>query len=621
MTDSQNNNDGDQEDIPAMQRLLDNPFLLLFLGVAIPGLLYVVWGVMEVAMIPNTPMDGGTQQVAVSGSTSVDKANLKDHETTAGGQYTPELNVIDGEAPGAHPGIPSLTQADFDTANKIYFERCAGCHGVLRKGATGKPLTTDITRELGMDYLVSFITYGSPGGMPNWGAEGGLSEAEINLMATYLLNDPTQPPEFGMAEIKDTWKLVVPVSDRPTKQMNNLDLDNLFSVTLRDAGEVALIDGHSKEIVQIIKSGYAVHISRISASGRNLFIIGRDAKVNVIDLWMDPPQTVAEIKIGMEARSVETSKYKGYEDRYAIAGAYWPPQYVIMDGETLEPLKVVSTRGMTYDTQEYHPEPRVAAIVGSHYRPEFIVNVKETGKILMVDYTDIKNLKTTTINAERFLHDGGLDSTGRYFLVAANARNTIAVVDTKEGNLTALIKTPGATPHPGRGANFVHPEHGPVWATSHLGDETITLIGTDPVGHPKKAWKVVGTLEGQGGGSLFVKTHPNSRNLYVDTPLNPEAEVASSMAVFDLDNLDAGYEVLPIGEWSGITEGVRRNVQGEYNAAGDEIWISVWNAQEEESAIVVLDDKTRKVKHIIKDKRLVTPTGKFNVLNTRKDIY
>ena len=626
MTESPNGNEGagGGERIPAMQRLLDNPFLLLFLGVAIPAVLYVIWGVMEVAMIPMTSLDGDATQIEVSqGATdaAVDAADLKEHETDASGQYTPELTVIPGEAPGAKPGVPTLTQAQFDKANKIYFERCAGCHGVLRKGATGKPLTTDITRELGKDYLDSFITYGSPGGMPNWGAEGGLSESEISLMSNYLLNDPAQPPEFGMAEIRDTWKVVVPVSKRPTKQMNKLDLDNLFSVTLRDAGQVALIDGHSKEIVQIIESGYAVHISRISASGRYLFIIGRDAKVNAIDLWMDPPQTVAEIKVGMEARSVETSKYKGYEDKYAVAGAYWPPQYVIMDGETLEPLKVVSTRGMTYDTQEYHPEPRVAAIVASHYRPEFVINVKETGKILMVDYTDIKNLKTTTINAERFLHDGGFDSTGRYFLVAANARNTIAVVDTKEGTLEALIKTPGATPHPGRGANFVHPEHGPVWATSHLGDETITLIGTDPVGHPKNAWKVVGTLEGQGGGSLFIKTHPTSRNLYVDTPLNPEAEVASSIAVFDLDNLGAGYEVLPIGEWSGITEGVRRIVQGEYNAAGDEIWFSVWNASEEESAIVVLDDKTRKVKNVIKDPRLVTPTGKFNVLNTRKDIY
>jgi nitrite reductase (NO-forming)/hydroxylamine reductase len=402
--------------------------------------------------------------------------------------------------------------------------------------------------------------------------------------------------------------------------MNKLDLDNLFSVTLRDSGEIALIDGKSKKIVEVIKTGYAVHISRISASGRYLFAIGRDAKINLIDLWMEHPTTVAEIKIGIEARSVETSKMKGWEDKYAIAGAYWPPQYVIMDGNTLEPLKIVSTRGMTVDTQEYHPEPRVAAIVASHFNPEFVVNVKETGQILMVDYSDIKNLNVITIEAERFLHDGGFDSTGRYFLVAANARNTVAVVDTKERKLVALIKT-GTTPHPGRGANFVHPKYGPVWATSHLGDETISIIGTDPEKHPDNAWKVVQTLEGQGGGSLFIKTHPKSKNLYVDTPLNPEAEIASSVAVFDLNDLDKEYEVLPIGEWSGITEGVRRVVQGEYNKAGDEVWFSVWNAKDQESAIVVVDDKTRKLKAVIRDPRLITPTGKFNVYNTRADVY
>jgi hypothetical protein len=38
--------------VPTMQRILDNPFLLLFLGVTIPAVLYLIWGVMEVASIP-----------------------------------------------------------------------------------------------------------------------------------------------------------------------------------------------------------------------------------------------------------------------------------------------------------------------------------------------------------------------------------------------------------------------------------------------------------------------------------------------------------------------------------------------------------------------------------------
>jgi nitrite reductase (NO-forming)/hydroxylamine reductase len=469
---------------------------------------------------------------------------------------------------------------------------------------------------------LSFFLWGTPPDeeLIRVAQKGDLNKDDVELMAKYLLNDPPQPPEFGLKEIKASWKVAVPVAERPKKQMNKLDLDNLFSVTLRDSGEVALIDGNSKEIVTILKTGYAVHISRVSGSGRYLYVIGRDAKINLIDLWMETPATVAEIKIGMEARSVETSKMKGWEDKYAIAGAYWPPQFVLMTGDTLEPVKVVSTRGMTVDTQEYHPEPRVAAIVASHFHPEFVVNVKETGKVLMVNYQDIKNLKVTSIDAERFLHDGGFDSTGRYFLVAANARDTVAVIDTKDNKLVALIKT-GVKPHPGRGANFVHPKYGPVWATSHLGDETIALIGTDPVKHKKNAWKVVQKLEGQGGGSLFIKTHPKSQNLWVDTPLNPEAELASSVAVFDLKNLDKPYEVINVGEMSGLTEGVRRVVQGEYNKEGTEIWFSVWNSKDQKSAIVVIDDKTRKLKKVIRDDRLITPTGKFNVFNTRNDVY
>lgn len=554
-------------------------------------------------------------------------ADLEKHKTTPSGEYQPSLDVLGEKAlepPGDKPGIPTLTKAQWEEANKIYFERCAGCHGVLRKGATGKPLTTDITRKNGFEYLRDFITYGSPGGMPNWGTSNELSKEQIDIMAKYLLNDPVSPPEFGMEQIKASWKVHVPVDKRPKEKQNKLDIDNLFSVTLRDAGEIALIDGKSKEIAVVIKSGYAVHISRISASGRYLFVIGRDAKVDLIDLYMDPPTTVAEIKIGSEARSIETSKAKGYEDTYAIAGAYWPPQYVIMEGDTLEPKKVVSTRGMTYDKQEYHPEPRVASILGSHYKPEFIVNVKETGKILLVNYSDIKNLTVTSIDAELFLHDGGLDSSKRYFLVAANARNRVAVIDTKDGKLVGVFDTKGTTPHPGRGANITHPKYGPVWVTSHLGDETVSLIGTDPEGHKDYAWKIVQTLKGQGGGSLFVKSHPKSGNLYVDTPLNTEAEISSSVAVFkvaDLVNEKPKYTVLPIGEWSGISEGQRRVVQGEFNREGDEIWFSVWNGKDQESAIVVVDDKTLTKKAVIKDKRLITPTGKFNVFNTRNDVY
>jgi len=520
----------------------------------------------------------------------------------------------------ALPNAPQITEAEFAKGSQIFFERCAGCHGVLRKGATGKPLTPNLTIDKGTEYLKAFIGYGSPGGMPNFGSSGELTEAEVDLMARYIQQTPVAPPEMGLKDIEATWKLIVPVKDRPTKQENKLNLGNLFSVTLRDAGKVAIIDGDTKEIVTTLNTGYAVHISRISASGRYLYVTGRDAKLSLIDLWMKVPTVVAEVKTGVEARSIETSKFKGWEDKYAISGTYWPPQYVIHEGDTLKPLKVVSTSGIASETNEFVREARVAAIVASHYKPEFMVNVKETGKVLIVDYSDLNNLKTTTIDTPRFLHDGGFESTKRYFMDAANASNKIAVIDIKENKLAATIEV-GKTPHPGRGANFIDPKYGPVWATSHLGSEDISIIGTDPVKHKENAWKVVRTLKGQGGGSLFIKTNPKSKNLWVDSPLNSDAKISQSIAVFNINALDKGFEVLPIAEWANLGEGAKRVVQPEYNKAGDEVWFSVWSASNLKSAIVVVDDKTRKLKKVITDPRLITPTGHFNVNNTMHDIY
>ena len=55
MTEEQKSEDQElpeDEQIPFMQRVLDNPFLLLFLGVAVPTVFYIIWGIMEITQIP-----------------------------------------------------------------------------------------------------------------------------------------------------------------------------------------------------------------------------------------------------------------------------------------------------------------------------------------------------------------------------------------------------------------------------------------------------------------------------------------------------------------------------------------------------------------------------------------
>ena len=529
-----------------------------------------------------------------------------------------------------------LSPEEMKKAKQIYFDRCAGCHGMLRKGALGpwirpepfkdKSGRTYGTKALGTEVLKKIINDGTPGGMPGWGKSGELTPEEVELMAKFIQLPPPQPPEKSMKDLRDSWKVLVPVDKRPKKPQTDRNWKNYFAVILRDVGKIAIIDGDKKDVVSVVPSGFATHIVRHSKDGRYVYVIGRDGKASMIDLWMKEPKNVAEIRVCNDARSIDTSKYEGYEGKYAVVGCYWPPSIVTLDGQTLEPLKQVATASYTIDDGVFTREARVASIVANHFKPEWVVNIKETGQVWMYDYTDVKNPTIKMIEAERFLHDGGWDSSKRYFLVAANARDTICVVDAKDGKLVAKVPSQGTKPHPGRGANVNSKKYGPVWVTGHIGSNDIVAIGTDPEKHPDNAWKVVKKIKlpGEGGGNLFVKTHPKCKYIFADRPVNPNRELQTKICVIDKDKLEVVNEIkIPEKYLKSKNPKVKMRgpVHFEFNDKGDEVWTSIWGNKETPSAILVYDANTLKLKKAIEDPRIITPTGKFNTYNTMKDIY
>lgn len=569
---------------------------------------------------PTGPCAKGIMPASLAQALSVDEIKAAvDYMTGLPGSAA----GIAAQAPPAEAVVPAgdgpaLTATEFEWAKQTFFQRCAGCHGTLRKGATGPALTPDKTQPKGTLGLAAIIFNGTTRGMPDWGKQGIMTQAETETMAKFLQNEPPAPPELSLLEMKDSWRLITPVSDRPTSKQTTRNIDNYFIVTLRDAGKVAIIDGDNFEIVNEVDSGYAVHITRMSASGRYAYVIGRDGRLALIDLWMEKPEVVARVQTCYDARSVEVSKYEGpqgdFLDKYAITGCYWPPHFAILDGQTLEPIKVVSSRSYTVDTGEYHPEPRVASILASEYNPEWVVNIKETGLIWIVNYSDLQNLSIKQIQASRFLHDGGLDSTHRYFLVAANQSNQIAVVDLKENKLSGIADV-GKVPHPGRGANWVDPIFGPVWSTPHLGEASIMSVGTDPIGHTESAWKSVRTTVLPGSGSLFIKTHPNSKWIWVDMTLNSDPVLSRTICVIAKSDPSQTYKCWEIGKYG-------RAVHFEYNKDGTQVWVSLWGDAAkpgETGEIVIYDDATLEEAGRIRD--LITPTGKFNVFNTVNDVY
>jgi nitrite reductase (NO-forming)/hydroxylamine reductase len=529
------------------------------------------------------------------------------------------LSLLVGVA-RAQPEEPTpLTEDERAAMADIYFDRCAGCHGVLRHGATGPALTPDTTRQRGSSYLEAVIFGGLPGGMPDWGRQGLLDDEQVALMARYLQEAPPEPPQASLDDILDTWTVHVPPDERPTQPRHDLDWENFFGIILRDMGQVAIVDGSSRALVALIDTGYAIHILRSSADGRYFTAIGRDGKASLIDLWYSPPRVVAEVKPCNDARSIESSKFEGFENEYAIVGCYWPPMFAVLDGATLEPLKMVATQGYERGAGAYVEEARVAAIVASEAHPEWIVNIKETGQTWLVDYSrleqDGRPMPITMIDTDLYLHDGGW-ARERYFIVAANALNKLIVIDSVERQVAAEIDV-GVRPHPGRGANWDHPEFGPLWATGNLGSPEMTVIGADPDGHPDVAWEVVTQVELPYTGTLFNKTHENSPWILVDFTMSSNPEGAASLCAIG----KASLEVEHCWEVPGAQEIGARMVHIEFDRGGEEFWVSAWGSMTEPSFVAIYDAVTLEETGRVQGDWVRTPTGKFNVYNTAHEVY
>jgi nitrite reductase (NO-forming) / hydroxylamine reductase len=196
----------------------------------------------------------------------------------------------------------------------------------------------------------------------------------------------------------------------------------------------------------------------------------------------------------------------------------------------MEPLKVVSTRGVNIDG-EYVNESRVAAIYDTPHAPTWLVNIKELGQTWQVDYTDIDNLRIERSTTRSTC------TTASSIRPAATSRSRPtrptrwSSSTPKTRKLEAIIDT-DLRPHPGPGANWIDPTCGPVGGTPHLGVGKMTVWGNDPAGNKDHAWKICYEVETDGPG-LFIRTHPTSDYVWIDQTLHPEPEIQQSIKVID----------------------------------------------------------------------------------------
>jgi nitrite reductase (NO-forming)/hydroxylamine reductase len=142
----------------------------------------------------------------------------------------------------------------------------------------------------------------------------------------------------------------------------------------------------------------------------------------------------------------------------------------------------------------------------------------------------------------------------------------------------------------------------------HIGEGKLAVYGDDPVGHPEHAWQVVREVGLPSSGGLFLKTHPSSPYVFLDSPMSEDPEMATQVCVYQIATgaLDQCFSAADSG----------RVTHFEFNEQGTEVWVSVWA---DEGQLVIYDTQT--LQELDRITGIETPTGKFNVHNTAHDVY
>lgn len=483
---------------------------------------------------------------------------------------------------------------DFERAQEIYFDRCVGCHSSTREGAAGASLLPWAMRLAGNEANKAMIHYGSSAGMPGFGVSEALTPNEMQLLAEYLKETVPTPPEFGIDDIRmsRTFKPAPSSAVEPAWSVGDL-----FVALRHDVGGVLIIDGKHKKVVTEVRTDVAPHDIALSADQRHLYVLSRGGRVEQIDLTTNPPKKIASIRVGFEARSLAT----GQLGRTGIVATstFYPGHVVLLHGETLELLNVLDPRPTGASGSKF----RLSQIVQSPDRKSLLIASKDEGFIHSIDLTSSKpNLKSTPSN--RFLRSGSFDPTGEYFVIPTDDEQLV-IYDVDRQTIIDTIFVPGLTGG-SRGVFYEDPDAGPVWVASAMADATLTFLNAELPPTPN-SWRTLYSMQTPGAGSLYVAGHPASQHLWFDIPLNPDSAIAGALYAVDKAQPRQGYTKVPILDELGDAFTGGRVLHPQFNQAGDELWVTVWNRQDETSAIVIVDDQTKKIRTVIEDPRLITP--------------
>lgn len=352
-------------------------------------------------------------------------------------------------------GMPSVSQAfDIARAEHMFEQHCAVCHGADRGGYIAPALNRD---EIKLSQVVveQTIMGGAPPTlMPahpsSW--RGEISAKDRVLLAKLITTQPKRTLSWDIDDVRKSLEVfVADESSLPTAPGYRVDqIDDLMAVMSRgrqaagDESKVLFYDGRTHRKVGEVATMYAPHLMDFHPTQPRWAYVRDDAGyVHKVDLFS--MKVVRKVRAGLNGISLAVSR----DGRYVAAGSYVPRTMVILDADTLEPVRLFSLEGIDPDGKMVQADAGI--ITATPFANIFVVALEQAGQVWIVDLEQPDMPVTAITGVGRHLHDGFLSPDGRYLVVSSYDDHHNAVIDLAEARIVRKIPA-GCKPHLGSGA-------------------------------------------------------------------------------------------------------------------------------------------------------------------------
>jgi len=468
------------------------------------------------------------------------------------------------------------------SAQDLYQEHCAQCHGADRLGQIGPALLPQNLKRLRKKKAVKAIKNGLIATqMPAFGEQ--LSDPEIASLADYIYTKLPYVPQWGEKQIEATRVVAVEVDKWIKKPAYKADPLNLFVVVESGDHHITILDGDTFTPIHRFESRFALHGGpKFTPDGRFVFFASRDGWITKFDLYT--LEVIAEVRAGINTRNMAISS-----DGATLAVAnYLPHTLVLLNSEDLRVDRIFDVKATDGQSS------RVSAVYQARPRKSFIAALKDVPEAWEISTDLTKTNSDAGIFALRRVKTGEpiddffFDQPYRHMLGSSRGGKSARVVDLTTGKTVTDIALPGL-PHMGSGITFDY-KGKRVMATPHLRSAKISVIDM-------ASWKVIKTIETKGPG-FFMRSHENTPYAWAGVFFGPNRDLVH---IIDKRTLEIVKTLQPL---PGKTA-----AHVEFDKSGRHALLSIW---EKDGAVIVYDAKTFKE---VKRLKMSKPAGKYNVHN------